>query len=143
MTLKKTITKIIIIVQLLCVYFVYPKKVEPRAFYLNNFLSKICLNSAELLGAPNKIDLLDEEMILPYFEMMCFMDILPQEGKEYLFFLNPPPVVLQDYYYPEKRCRGYTIYSRKGWAWDDYKNKLDILVQHTIKNMNECYIVKR
>lgn len=90
---NKTIICIVILCEVLCIAYLFPRKGVPAQDPIGRKLSKICLNARDPFQAYERANYLisDHGFQSGLFDIMFFADIKPRSGKDYIVYFDPPP----------------------------------------------------
>lgn len=140
---KNIILASVILLELLSLIYVFPKKGIPKVDLIGQELSKICLNTDDLFQAYKRSEFLVEEKGLnsAALNIMFYADCQPKANKEYLVYFEPLPLKLRNLYYCDLGER-IKIYIKNGFDFNRFKQIVNNL-EELYDNTDECYDIGR
>jgi len=121
---------IVILMELLCIYYIYPKNELPKNDPMGRKLSRICLNSNNLFVAYKRAELLHSIVGLNVgiLNIMFYADKDSDPAKEYILHFSPLPEGLARFYDLDNQC-GSEVFIRNDINFNEYKDTVNELVE--------------
>jgi hypothetical protein len=139
---KRLVTGLVIVLELLSLYYVFPKTVSPRAASFEGILSRVCLNSENLFEANKRCAIIRAKLWgIDERVFMYYADRTPQKNKEYLICFGAPPSQ-QNFRYDPTVEFGEKVYLPRGLTWDVLIEQLDFAVEDYTRG-DPAYVVRR
>lgn len=126
---KKTILGLVILMELVSLWYVFPKMDSPRATRFTSLWSKMCVNSEDLFEANSRFFKIRPSLyVMDDRVSMYYADLTPQPNKNYLIYFDTTPSSVSHHYDVEIE-NGQKIYMLKGLTWrrfiDDHLNVME------------------
>jgi hypothetical protein len=117
---KKMIMAAVVLMELLCLFYVFPRQISVRAAAFENFWSKLCLNSTDLFEATRRgIKVRPSFYLIDDRVSMYYADLAPKADKNYIMYFETVPSE-KFLRYNSEIINGQKVYLPKGVSWDEF-----------------------
>ena len=139
MNYKKFISCLIIILEIGCVWYLYPKERLLAAFDLEQLMSYICLDTKDMVVAHRRATELDYKDIgIGAYVMVYYADLLPKPGKDYLIRFGPLSSERRENYLLEANP-AIKFYIKNDYSWENIRAIFKRAAEDFSNNSEQCY----